>query len=52
MPRKPATKGRVRKAKIRVHGELGEADVHAVEIVDEIAEHQERNETIRHPLES
>ena len=41
----------VREAEIRVHGELGEADVHAIEIVDEVAEHQERDEAIRHPPE-
>jgi hypothetical protein len=27
----------LREPEIRIHGELGEADVHAVEIIDEIA---------------
>ena len=40
--------GRLRQAERRVHLQLGEADVHAVQVGDEIAHHQERHEPPHH----
>ena len=37
-----------RQPEVLVHGERGEADIHPVEIGDEIADDQERNEPRRH----